>query len=160
MSAITISITRNLGGDTVRYETEAPSTTAALILVAALTGQDVPAISDHPVGGGVDAKKPTAAAASSANGAKPESTDKKDAAPAVKSKAKVEEQPEVNYEDVKAKILPLAQAKGRDTVVALLQRHGVAKAPDLKPAQWAAVIADIDAINDGTYDPEASEALA
>lgn len=124
----------------------------------------------HDIGTATDkviaeAKKP-AASASSASGAKPETTEKKAAAPAAKPEAKAkveaeeEEQAEVSYEDVKAKILPLAQSKGRDTVVALLQRHGVSKAPDLKPAQWAAVIADIDAIEAGTYDPEASEELA
>lgn len=132
---------------------------AAAIRSTISGAHDLTAATDRVI---ADAKKPTAGAASSANGAKPESTDKKAAVPAKPDpKAKVEaEPPEVSYEDVKAKILPLAQAKGRDTVVALLQRHGVAKAPDLKPAQWAAVIADIDAIEAGTYDPENSEALA
>lgn len=62
------------------------------------------------------------------------------------------------YDDVKTKVLELSKDKGRDQVVALLQRHGVAKAPDLKPEQYAAVIADVVAILDGTLDIIAGEA--
>jgi hypothetical protein len=66
--------------------------------------------------------------------------------------------PAPTYDDVKAKVLELSKDKGRDQVVALLQRHGVAKAPDLKPEQYAAVIADVDAILAGTLDVIAGEA--
>lgn len=62
------------------------------------------------------------------------------------------------YDDVKAKVLELSKDKGRDQVVALLQRHGVAKAPDLKPEQYAAVITDVEAILAGTLDVIAGEA--
>lgn len=61
------------------------------------------------------------------------------------------------YDDVKAKVLALSKDKGREPTVQLLERHGVAKAPDLKPEQYAAFIADVDAIMAGTYDPEAAE---
>jgi hypothetical protein len=61
------------------------------------------------------------------------------------------------YDDVKTKVLELSKEKGRDQVVALLQRHGVAKAPDLKAEQYAAVIADVTAILAGTLDVTAGE---
>ena len=61
------------------------------------------------------------------------------------------------YDDIKAKVLALSKEKGREPTVQLLERHGVAKAPDLKPEQYAAFIADVDAIMAGTYDPEAAE---
>jgi hypothetical protein len=65
--------------------------------------------------------------------------------------------PAPDYEAVKAKALQLSKDKGRDPLIALLQRHGVAKAPDLKAEQYAAFIADVDAIIAGTYDPSAAE---
>lgn len=107
-----------------------------------------------------DAKKSTAAAASSASGAKPETTVKKDAAPAKVEEAKQDTaKPEaIEYEAVKAKVLALAQTKGRDTLVALLQRYGVTKAPDLKPMQYADFVKDIDSIEAGTYEREAAAA--
>lgn len=65
--------------------------------------------------------------------------------------------PAPDYEAVKAKVLAVSKDKGRDQVVALLQRHGVDKAPELKPEQYAAVIADADAIMAGTFDAIAGE---
>lgn len=47
----------------------------------------------------------------------------------------------VTYEDVKAAILKLSQAKGREQVVAALTAFGVAKGPELKPEQFAGFIA-------------------
>lgn len=58
------------------------------------------------------------------------------------------------YDDVKAKVLELSKAKGREPTVALLQRYGVEKAPDLKDDQYAGFITDVDAILAGTYNPE------
>lgn len=46
-----------------------------------------------------------------------------------------------SYEDVKAAVLEVSKVKGRETVVGLLQRFGVSKAPDLLPASYADVIA-------------------
>lgn len=121
-----------------------------------------------------DAKKPAAATASSPSGAERQTTalkasaqggeEKKPDAAKEPTGSKPEAGPASSdaptYDDVKTKVLALAQAKGRDTVLALLQRHGVAKAPDLKEGQWARVIEDADAIMAGTYDPAASEELA
>lgn len=45
-----------------------------------------------------------------------------------------------SYEDVKAAVLEVSKVKGRETVVGLLQRFGVSKAPDLLPASYADVI--------------------
>lgn len=104
-----------------------------------------------------EAKKP-AATASSLNGAKQPTTAPAETAPA--EEAKAEPAAAIDYDQVKAKVLALAQSKGRDVLVALLQRHGAAKAPDLKPVQYAAFLADIDAINAGTYDPVAAETEA
>ena len=61
------------------------------------------------------------------------------------------------YDEVKAKILLLAKEKGREATTALLQRHGVAKGPDLKPEQFAEFIADAEKVMAGEYDPMASE---
>lgn len=46
----------------------------------------------------------------------------------------------VDYEAVKKVTLELSEKKGRETVVGLLQQFGVAKAPDLKPEQYAAYV--------------------
>jgi hypothetical protein len=43
--------------------------------------------------------------------------------------------------DVNAAIIALAKSKGRDAAVAVLQQFGVAKVPELKPEQYAAVMA-------------------
>lgn len=104
-----------------------------------------------------DAKKPAAPAASSPSGAKPQTTASKADAPV---EVKKDEPAAPTYDDVKAKVLALSKDKGRDALVALLARHGVTKAPDLKESQYAAIIADVDAIFAGVYDPEASEQLA
>lgn len=61
------------------------------------------------------------------------------------------------YDAVKDKVIALSKEKGREPTIALLQRHGVTKAPELKPAQYADFIADVDALLAGTYDPEAAE---
>jgi len=45
------------------------------------------------------------------------------------------------YEDVKKLVLLLSSEKGREPTVALLGTFGVAKAPDLKPEQYADAIA-------------------
>lgn len=47
----------------------------------------------------------------------------------------------VSYDDVKAVIIKVSGAKSRDDVVALLGKFGVAKGPDLKPAQYAEFVA-------------------
>jgi hypothetical protein len=47
----------------------------------------------------------------------------------------------VSYDEVKAAILKLSQAKGREQVVAALTEFGVAKGPELKPEQFAGFIA-------------------
>jgi hypothetical protein len=61
------------------------------------------------------------------------------------------------YDAVKDRVIALSKEKGREPTIALLQRHGVTKAPELKPAQYADFIADVDALLAGTYDAEASE---
>jgi antitoxin (DNA-binding transcriptional repressor) of toxin-antitoxin stability system len=49
--------------------------------------------------------------------------------------------PAIAIADVNAAIIGLAKAKGRDAAVAVLKEFGVAKAPELKPEQYAAVVA-------------------
>lgn len=63
----------------------------------------------------------------------------------------------LTYDDVKVKVLAMAQAKGRDTLVTLLKRHGADSAPKLLETQWPQFVKDIDAIMAGTYDPELSD---
>lgn len=46
------------------------------------------------------------------------------------------------YDDVKAAIGALSAAKGRDACIAVLQRFGAARAPDLKPEQYGPFVAD------------------
>lgn len=65
--------------------------------------------------------------------------------------------PPVTYEDAKKALLNLSKEKGREAAVTLLQRFGVQKGPDLKPAQWAEFIKDAEAVIAGTYDPEEAE---
>ena len=61
------------------------------------------------------------------------------------------------YDEARAKILDLSQKKGRDVTVALLQRFGATKGPELKESQYAEFIADADRVIAGEYDPMASE---
>lgn len=53
--------------------------------------------------------------------------------------------PAITYEDVKKATLALAQAKGRDAVVELLQVFGCAKAQALAEDQWASYMAAVEA---------------
>jgi len=63
---------------------------------------------------------------------------------------------EVSYDDVKASILAVSKAKGREPTVAMLQRFGVASGKDLKPVQFADLIAFAAGVLDGSLDPMAS----
>ncbi len=54
------------------------------------------------------------------------------AAPAASEPAKVE----ITYEVIKAKIVRLAAERGRGQSLAVLQRLGVTKGPDIKPEQY------------------------
>lgn len=47
----------------------------------------------------------------------------------------------VTYQDAAAAITKLSRTKGRDAAVALLSKFGAAKLPDVKPEQFADVIA-------------------
>lgn len=67
-------------------------------------------------------------------------------------------EPAPSYDDVKAKVVALSKEKGREPAVQLLQRYGVAKAPELAPEQYAEFIKDVDAILAGTYNPETAAA--
>lgn len=49
--------------------------------------------------------------------------------------------PAISIADVNAAVIGLAKAKGRDAAVAVLKEFGVAKAPELKVEQYAAVVA-------------------
>lgn len=49
------------------------------------------------------------------------------------------------YEDVKALVLQVSKEKGRDTAAGVLAGFGVAKAPELKPAQYADAVVQLRA---------------
>lgn len=57
-----------------------------------------------------------------------------------------DDKPQPTYDDVKAAVIKLSQAKGRDTVVDVLSRFGVTKAPDLKPDQYAGALEKIESV--------------
>lgn len=77
-----------------------------------------------------------------------------------KPEATVKEMPGVSYDDVKASILAVSKAKGREPTVAMLQRFGVASGKDLTADQFPAVIAMAEKILAGTYDPMDGEVRA
>jgi hypothetical protein len=52
----------------------------------------------------------------------------------------------VTYDDVKALVLQVSKDKGRDAAAAVLTGLGVAKAPELKPEQYAAAVAQLKAV--------------
>lgn len=56
------------------------------------------------------------------------------------------EKPAATYDDVKAAVIRLSEQRGRETVVGVLSRFGVKKAPDLLPEQYAEVLAKIEAV--------------
>lgn len=75
------------------------------------------------------------------------------AAPASSTAASAEAQPQAStaadaptasYQDAATAITKLSRTKGRDVAVALLGKFGAAKLPDVKPEQFAAVIAACD----------------
>lgn len=53
---------------------------------------------------------------------------------------------EVTYDAVKALILKVSGAKGRDAAAAVLTELGVAKGPDLKPEQYAEAVDKLQAV--------------
>jgi len=53
--------------------------------------------------------------------------------------------PAIAVADVNAAIIALAKAKGRDAAVGVLGKFGVAKVPELKPEQYADVLAAVKA---------------
>lgn len=61
-------------------------------------------------------------------------------APAVEAPAPVEK----TLDDVKNALNHLIKARGKDAVVATLAKFGVAKLSELKPAQYNAVIAELN----------------
>ena len=50
------------------------------------------------------------------------------------------------YDSVVSAINKLAKGKGRDAAVGVLSKFGVARGPELKPEQFAAVIAECEAV--------------
>lgn len=68
---------------------------------------------------------------------------KADAAPAADEEGPVE--PEVTYQDAAAAITQLSKVKGRDAAVALLKKFGASKLPEVKPEDFAAIVADAKA---------------
>lgn len=49
-----------------------------------------------------------------------------------------------SYQEAATAITKLASSKGRDAAVSLLKKFGVAKGPELKPDQYAAVVAEAE----------------
>lgn len=66
-----------------------------------------------------------------------------ESSPSIEASTAASDKP-ATYDDVKAAIVKLSGAKGRDAVVACLQQFGAAKGPDLKPDQFAAFIAAVE----------------
>lgn len=64
---------------------------------------------------------------------------KADVAPAA------DDAPEVTYQDAANAITALSKTKGRDAAVALLKKYGASKLPEVKPEDFAAIVADAKA---------------
>lgn len=64
---------------------------------------------------------------------------KEEAAPAA------DDAPEVTYQDAAAAITALSKTKGRDAAVALLKKFGASKLPEVKPEDFAAIVAEAQA---------------
>lgn len=83
----------------------------------------------------VDAKKSAAVSQQSETAAAPNAS-KPEASTSVAA---------VTYDDVKALVLQVSKDKGRDAAAAVLAGFGVAKAPELKPEQYADAVAQLKA---------------
>lgn len=69
------------------------------------------------------------------------------AAPEKKKKAEPSEQVATpNYQATADAVTELAREKGRDAAIAVLTKFGASKLPDVKPEQFAAVIAECEAV--------------
>lgn len=139
---------------------------AAAIRSTISGAHDITAATDKVIRDAKKADTPAAGATTQATGAVEGSDAKKSAdtqtaattAKAGAARASPSDVAQVDYEAVKAKVLALSKAQGREPTVALLQRYGVDKAPELKPEQYAGFIADADRVIAGTYDPVAAAA--
>jgi hypothetical protein len=87
--------------------------------------------------------KPEATTATPAPTEKPESITQMTASEAVKALDGHANRPAdaPTYQDAATAITKLSRTKGRDTAVAVLAKFGAAKLPDVKPEQFADVIA-------------------
>ena len=64
---------------------------------------------------------------------------KEEAAPAA------DDEPDATYQDAAAAITALSKTKGRDAAVALLKKFGASKLPEVKPEDFAAIVAEAKA---------------
>jgi len=85
--------------------------------------------------------KPEAAEGNAAAASSEPATTAAPAASSTASEQPAADAPAITIADVNAAIIGLAKAKGRDAAVAVLKEFGVAKAPELKPEQYPAVVA-------------------
>jgi hypothetical protein len=85
--------------------------------------------------------KPEAAEGNAAAASSEPATTAAPAASSTASEQPAADAPAPTIADVNAAIIGLAKGKGRDAAVAVLKEFGVAKAPELKPEQYAAVVA-------------------
>lgn len=96
-----------------------------------------------------EASQPATKAAPAKAEPKPKPETKPTPAPAVEDTPEAAATPAdpetlVSLDEVKAAVLKLAATKGRDAAVGVLQSFGAAKAPELKPEQYAPAL---DALN-------------
>ena len=112
-----------------------PKTTSAATTADAAPGQptaEVGAATDAPVKT-ADASPPTAGSAEAAPQASTAATDA----------------PAVTYKDAAEVVTKLSRTKGRDAAIAVLKSFGAEKLPDVKPEDFAAVVAACQAALEG-----------
>lgn len=136
-------------GTTTVFECTAENIAEAIAAANQLAGNEAPApaAKEAPK---ADLKKSDAKTASSKSGAEPPTTALKASAPVT------DKLPGVSYDEVKEALLELATARGRDVVLAVLQRFGVAKGTALKVEQYGDVLAMFKGTLDGSVDPTKS----
>lgn len=118
----------------------------AAAIRATTGGADKPAAADKPTPKAdpkPETKKSDAKPASSPSGAERQSADPKAGAQ------------DTDYAAVKAAILAVSKAKGREPTMAMLSRFGVTNGTELKTEQYADVVSMAKGVLDGTIDPQA-----
>ncbi|NKD46273.1 hypothetical protein HEQ69_11220 [Haematospirillum jordaniae] len=122
---------------TIHDQAQLSAVLTALVEAPEVPCQAVPHKAKKPLPEKVNAPSPTPGKVSASPPAPEVLADRTETASAPEEKA----DKEITYQQVADAVTKLVKTKGRDIAVGVLERFGAAKLPDVKPDQYAAVLA-------------------